>query len=136
MLISERIKRNAILPIDKLKGSSAVEDNLNRWVKADDKEDMIRRDAGIYLHWGRTVYCKDTRDPLLLAQAQQEALERLQENLEIWHEAGYAVHLAPKLGVREVRRIKGEYVLTANDLIAVPAAIPMLEQIGCTLREL
>ena len=118
MLISERIKRNAILPIDKLKGSSAVEDNLNRWVKADDKEDMIRRDAGIYLHWGRTVYCKDTRDPLLLAQAQQEALERLQENLEIWHEAGYAVHLAPKLGVREVRRIKGEYVLTANDLIA------------------
>lgn len=118
MLISERIKRNAILPIDKLKGSSAVEDNLNRWVKADDKEDMIRRDAGIYLHWGRTVYCKDTREPLLLAQAQQEALERLQENLEIWHEAGYAVHLAPKLGVREVRRIKGEYVLTANDLIA------------------
>lgn len=118
MLISERIKRNAILPIDKLKGSSAVEDNLNRWVKADDKEDMIRRDAGIYLHWGRTVYCKDTREPLLLAQAQQEALERLQENLGIWHEAGYAVHLAPKLGVREVRRIKGEYVLTANDLIA------------------
>ena len=54
----------------------------------------------------------------MLAQAQQEALERLQENLEIWHEAGYAVHLAPKLGVREVRRIKGEYVLTANDLIA------------------
>ena len=51
-------------------------------MKADDKEDMIRRDAGIYLHWGRTVYCKDTRDPLLLAQAQQEALERLQENLE------------------------------------------------------
>ena len=45
-------------------------------------------------------------------------MERLQENLEIWHEAGYAVHLAPKLGVREVRRIKGEYVLTANDLIA------------------
>lgn len=118
MLISQRIRRNAILPIDKLKGSSAVEDNLNRWVTAADREDMIKRDAGIYLHWGKTVYCKDTRDPLMLAQAQQKALEMLQENLEIWHEAGYAVHLAPKLGVREVRRIKGEYVLTANDLIA------------------
>lgn len=117
MLISERIKRNAVLPIDKLKGSSAVEDNLNRWVTAPDKEDMIRRDAGIYLHWGKTVYCKDTRDPLLLAQAQMEALDKLRENLAIWHEAGYAVHLAPKIGVREVRRIKGEYVLTANDLI-------------------
>lgn len=117
MLISERIRRNAVLPIEKLKGSSAVEDDLDRWVKADDIEDMIRRDAGIYLHWGRTVYCKDTRDPYLLAKAQQEALERLKDNLAIWHEAGFAVHLAPKIGVREVRRIKGDYVLTANDLI-------------------
>lgn len=117
MFISERIKRNAVFPVDLLKGGSQVEDNLNRWVTKDDKADMVRRDAGVYLHWGKTVYCKDTRDPLELANAQQEAFEKLRENMGILHKAGYAVHLAPKLGVREVRRIKGEYVLTATDLI-------------------
>lgn len=117
MMISERIKRNAVLPIDKMKGSSTVEDNLDSWVRAEAKDAMIKRDAGIYLHWGKTVYCKDTRDPLELANAQHKAIEGLKENMAIMHEAGFAVHLAPKLGVREVRRIKGEYVLNANDLI-------------------
>ena len=31
---------------------------------------------------------------------------------------GYATHLAPRLGVREQRRIMGEAVVTANDLLA------------------
>jgi hypothetical protein len=118
MFISERIKRDAIFPIDKLKGSSAVEDNIDHWVNSADMKNMIQRDAGIYLQWGKTVYCKNTRDPYELALAQQNALDKLQYNLTILHEAGFAVHFAPKLGVREVRRIKGEYVLTANDLIA------------------
>ena len=64
---------------------------------------------------------KQKKENKKLNKEQQKLTEKvsgLQENLEIWHEAGYAVHLAPKLGVREVRRIKGEYVLTANDLIA------------------
>lgn len=115
MFITQRIKRNAILPIEKLKGSSGVEDQYD-WVRASEKEAMIKRDAGIYLHWGKTIYCKDTRDPYLIAQAQRKAIEGLEENMSILHEAGYATHLAPKIGVREVRRIKGEYVLTERDL--------------------
>lgn len=116
MFITERIKRNAILPIDRMKGSSGVEDNYKDWVRAADKENMIKRDAGIYLHWGKTIYCKDTRDSLLVTEAQRKALEGLEENMQILHEAGYATHLAPKIGVREVRRIKGEYVLNERDL--------------------
>ncbi|MDD4690366.1 MAG: FAD-dependent oxidoreductase, partial [Eubacteriales bacterium] len=116
MFITQRIKRNAVLPIDKLIGSSGVEDNHNKWVVAADKEEMIKRDAGIYLFWGRTQYCKDTRDPLLVAEAHRKALESLEVNMQILHEAGYATHLPPKIGVRECRRIKGEYVLTVNDL--------------------
>jgi len=116
MFITERIKRNAVLPIDKMKGSSGVEDNYKDWIRAADKEDMIKRDAGIYLHWGKTVYCKDTRDSLQVAEAQRKALDGLEENMQILHEAGFATHLAPKIGVREVRRIKGEYVLTERDL--------------------
>lgn len=115
MFITQRIKRHAVLPVDKMKGSSGVEDQYD-WVRAADKEAMIKRDAGIYLHWGKTVYCKDTRDSLLVAEAQRKALEGLEENMQILHEAGYATHIAPKIGVREVRRIKGEYVLTQRDL--------------------
>lgn len=116
MFISERIKRNAVLPIEKMKSSSGVEDNYKDWIRAADKEDMIKRDAGIYLHWGKTVYCKDTRDSLLVAEAQRTALEGLEENMQILHEAGFATHLAPKIGIREARRIKGEYVLNERDL--------------------
>jgi hypothetical protein len=117
MLISQRIKRDAVLPIDKLKGSSAVEDNIDHWVTAADKQAMMERDAGIYLHWGKTIYCPDTRDALQVAQAHREAIDKLQDNFAIWQEAGFAVHVAPKIGVREVRRVKGEYVLTANDIM-------------------
>ncbi|MDR0660826.1 MAG: FAD-dependent oxidoreductase [Prevotellaceae bacterium] len=116
MMISNRIKRNAILPVDKFIGSSTVEDNLDHWVTVPDIPDMIRRDAGIYLHWGKTVYCDDTRDPQKLAEAQRKALVKLRHNMQMLHEAGYGVYLAPKLGVRECRRVKGEYILTSNDI--------------------
>jgi hypothetical protein len=43
-------------------------------------------------------------------------LQALQPVAEVWAESGYAMHLAPRLGIREVRRVLGEYVVTANDL--------------------
>ena len=75
------------------------------------------RNAGIYLHWGCCVECRDTRDPIALAEAQTQALGIMQPDLDRLHANGYATYLAPRIGVRESRRIMGEYVITANDLI-------------------
>lgn len=115
MFMSQRIKRDAILPREELKGG-VVEDNLNKWVMKDDREGMIARDAGIYLHWGKTIQCEDTRDPLLLAQAQDKCLGMLKEEIAALEKAGFNCQLAPKMGVRECRRIKGEYVLSLSDI--------------------
>ncbi len=75
-----------------------------------------RRDAGIYLLWPSKVRCRDTRDHLALVEAQAEAHRMMEPDILLLHENGYMVHLAPKLGVREVRRIVGEHTITENDL--------------------
>lgn len=80
-------------------------------------EGAIARQAGVYLHWGCAVQCRDTRDPLALAETQRAALAIMAPALDELRAHGYVAHLAPKIGVREQRRIMGEYVVTANDLI-------------------
>jgi 2-polyprenyl-6-methoxyphenol hydroxylase-like FAD-dependent oxidoreductase len=77
----------------------------------------IARQAGTYLHWGCRVDCRDTRDPIALADAQREGLQQMAPHLDELRAHGYVVHLAPKIGVREQRRILGEHVVTANDMI-------------------
>jgi 2-polyprenyl-6-methoxyphenol hydroxylase-like FAD-dependent oxidoreductase len=77
----------------------------------------IARQAGTYLHWGCRVDCRDTRDPIALADAQREGLQQMAPHLDELRAHGYVVHLAPKIGVREQRRILGEHVITANDMI-------------------
>lgn len=77
----------------------------------------VARQAGIYLHWGCAVECRDTRDPIALAEAQRAALEIMAPQLDELRAHGYVAHLAPKIGVREQRRILGEAVVTANDLV-------------------
>ena len=81
-----------------------------------DREESLRRDAGLYLHWGCSVPCRDTRDPLALAETQAAAQRRIQPDIEILHANGFMVSIAPRLGVREVRRTMGEHVITENDL--------------------
>ena len=81
-----------------------------------DPEECMRRDPGIHLHWGCAVRCRDTRDPIALAEAQRDALAAMERDVSLLRENGYAVHLAPQLGVRETRRIVGEHVITENDL--------------------
>jgi hypothetical protein len=112
MYISQRLSPDAMLPLDKLKSKGMIEDDLNRWVKPGDES----RKSGIYLHWGATVECKDTRDPIALGDAQRKCLETLIPDSEVLLKAGFMMHLAPKMGVREVRRIHGEYVITTNDM--------------------
>jgi hypothetical protein len=86
------------------------------WIEEDDEESW-QRNSGMYLHWGCRVRCKDTRDPISVADAQREALTLMKDDLDILRKNGYAVHLAPKIGVRESRRLVGETIITANDLL-------------------
>jgi hypothetical protein len=77
---------------------------------------VLQRQPGIFLHWGCAVQCRDTRDPLALAESQLAALQTMAPTLDEMRKHGYVVHLAPRIGVREQRRIMGEHVITANDL--------------------
>jgi len=82
----------------------------------DDPERAMALNPGIYLHWGSRVRCADTRDPVALAEAQTEALRSMERDHALLRENGYAIYLAPRLGVRESNRILGEHVITENDL--------------------
>lgn len=97
--------------------SGFVEDKLHMWSSAL-YDEAIRRNVGIYLHWGATVQCRDTRDSLLLGKAHMEALSMMAENARLWYRYGFTVSVAPKLGVRECRRVMGEKVLTLHDMLA------------------
>ena len=70
------------------------------------------------LHWGSRVDCSDTRDPAALGAAGREAMEQMKPKFDELGVHGWTMHLSPRLGVRETRRILGEYVITADDLIA------------------
>jgi hypothetical protein len=72
------------------------------WINRRNKEDVeafLKRDAGIYLHWGGHIVCEDTRDPVCVAKAQLDAvptvIERDGPTLMAF---GYGMTLAPKLG--------------------------------------
>jgi hypothetical protein len=51
-----------------------------------------------------------------LAAAQREALNVMSDDIGLLRKHGYAVHLAPRLGVREQWRIMGEKVITSEDI--------------------
>ncbi|MDR1200585.1 MAG: FAD-dependent oxidoreductase [Tannerellaceae bacterium] len=112
MYVSQKLRDDAVLPWDDLISDGMVEDDLSTWVKAH----HVDRKTGIYLHWGATVICHDTRDPIAIGQAQQECLKTLVPDIQTLNKAGFQIHLAPKMGIREVRRIRGEYVITTNDM--------------------
>lgn len=124
MYVSQRIRPGAILPFDKLGKSNsyrtgAVEHHVNHWVGYELKgvpDNYQERNAGIYLHWGATVDCDDTCDPSAIAQAMQKAIPMIKQDLAILYKSGYAAHLAPKLGIRECRRVEGEHIITVNDI--------------------
>jgi len=79
-------------------------------------EEALERDPGIHLHWGCAVPCRDTRDPAAVAEAQRQAHAAMERDLALLRENGHAVYLAPRLGIREGRRIVGDHVITENDL--------------------
>ncbi len=85
------------------------------WVKKD-PEEFVARDTGFYLHWGVAIPCEDTRDERAVADAQAEALRQIQPDADTLWRNNFFVYVAPRIGVRETRRILGEHVLNENDL--------------------
>ncbi len=81
-----------------------------------DPERAMQLNRGIYLHWGCRVRCTDTRDTAAIGAAQSEALQLMERDHALLREAGYAIYLAPRLGVRESNRIVGQHVISENDL--------------------
>jgi len=73
-------------------------------------------DPDLYLRWGCAVEGYDTRDPISLAQAHANAYQVIEPELKRLHENGYSVHLAPRIGVRECRRVAGEHIMTESDI--------------------
>ncbi|MFO7870577.1 MAG: FAD-dependent oxidoreductase [Kiritimatiellia bacterium] len=78
----------------------------------------MKRSCGIYLTWGASVECADTRDETCLSDSRKEAMAILRDQVAVLHEHGHLVHLAPRMGVRECRRIVGEDILTESRLRA------------------
>lgn len=116
MFISQRTKSGTEFPREAFKTGVLLYDD-SKWEKQLTPVEATQKDAGIYLHWGSTVQVADTTDPVQVAAAQMEALNKMQPKLEALQKAGYTSHIAPKIGVRECRRIHGEYVLTVDDVL-------------------
>ena len=81
-----------------------------------DREEFYRNNTGIFLHWGVSSECRDTTDPVEVAKIQMKVQKSMERYVKILADAGFVMHMAPKIGIRESRRVRGEYVLTVDDL--------------------
>ena len=114
MYISQRVRPGDTVNRDLLH-SGFVDSGLG-WANEHDPA-YRARNSGIYLHWGSTVECADTRDSFALAEAQRAAWDKVQPDIEALRSAGYELHFAPRIGIRECRRVMGECVITQQDLV-------------------
>ena len=86
--------------------------------KSDYKPSWCYMGYGDYLVWGPTLECEDTTDDSKLQATQLAALRRLRRTATHLVKHGFAITaVAPRIGVRESRRVIGEYLLTENDLV-------------------
>jgi hypothetical protein len=116
MYMSERVRSDARVPAMKeLSPHGFVESNVG-WCGHDEAA-YHRRNTGLYLHWGSTVFCPDTRNSVALAAAQREAFDRIRADMKVFAAHGFVLHPAPRIGVRESRRVMGETVVTEHDLV-------------------
>jgi hypothetical protein len=76
----------------------------------------MQLNPGIYLHWGCAVECEDTRNPIEVGKTQAQAARAMEHDHALLREHGYAIHLAPRIGIRESSRIVGRHVITEQDL--------------------
>ena len=79
-------------------------------------EDILKN-VDQYLMWVGAKSC-DTRDSNALAAAQMDIVNNFAPDIikAFWRE-GFTVHIAPKIGVRECRRVVGDKILTMRDIM-------------------
>jgi len=71
-----------------------------------------------FLRWGCAVECEDVTNPESLYKAQIKAWEAMLPDFEELKLKGCRLnYLAPKIGIRESRRVIGDYILKEGDLI-------------------
>lgn len=119
MFITHKLRPDAVFDPSKVRW--IPNESGYGWIKYKDPDAVAafqNRNAGIYLHWGGHLVCEDTRDPICLAKTQLDAIESVVElDGPRLLEFGYGMIMAPKLGMRESRRVVGDYTMTVNDLV-------------------
>lgn len=79
------------------------------WAKLNEDEFLI---------WGPTVNCANTTKSMEVQLSMKEAMRRMKDENEEWQKQGFFIsEIAPRLGVRESRRLVGEYVLNLQDIM-------------------
>jgi len=72
--------------------------------------------SDIYLQWMTQDFC-NTLDPTEIANLQSLLLERdIMPMMENFHSQGFSINIAPRLGIRECRRVLGHKVITTNEV--------------------
>lgn len=85
--------------------------------ETDQKPSHAHYDDGRYLIWGGGFDCPDPTDPAALEATQDEAWRAMESQFAKHKENGFrVVAVAPKMGIRETRRIMGDYIIHENDL--------------------
>lgn len=85
--------------------------------ETDKKPSHAHYDDGRYLIWGGGFDCPDPTDPSALEATQDEAWRAMETQFARHQENGFrVVAVAPKMGIRETRRIMGDYIIHENDL--------------------
>ena len=104
----DKVQRCTLMYTVKRRPDAGHSQDANAMAPLDEEEGLI---------WGPTVICKDTTDETQLNAAQNEALRMLSEKVAFWRDKGYYITaVAPKLGVRESRRIEGLHILSYRDI--------------------
>lgn len=93
-----------------------VEDKLFNWSN-NVYPIAVRNNRGVYLHWGASVKDVDTRSARSLAAAYSVAFEHIGAAADLWRKYGFKVYVAPKIGVRECRRVMGDAVVTMHTIV-------------------
>ena len=116
MYFSQQTDINA-KPLDmmRLDRKSVMTNEINWYHENPDRG--MQLNPQLFLHWGCAVECQDTRSPLALGEAQQEAMAKMRRDHDLLRQYGYTVYMAPKIGVREQSRALCDHVMTVNDIL-------------------